>query len=721
MIKRKGAWEAKLPRKWKKLRWRNGSLKKSYEKLGKNSDVAKDKKVFWKKSFDLCETKSTGFKQRPGYVLIPATLILNTVLNIAVIGNIPLPTNLIAAVYDTFKKHKPRVYVNRTTPECDFRPSQELECDGDAKSLFSLGVTAGEFVNGQGYSVVLPEKLQTGKWNVYRSARSPLKLIRGFHEHPDIRTLHDNFVHAVNSFRDYKYLGTRIRADGTVGEYKWMTYGETCTSRSAIGSGLIYHDIPKLLSFRSKIPSVRLIVVVGGSDENLDFVPSINQPTVITYSKLYEQGYSNLKPFCPPNPEDIATICYTSGTTGTPKDNLKLVDDMAVLRPTVFASVPRLYNRIYAGVMNAVKTSGGLKEKLFNVAFNAKMQAILSGKNPSPIWDKLVFNKIKDKLGGRVRFMTSGASPLSQDIMDFLRVCFGGEVIEGYGMTETSCVISSMDVGDIMTGHVGSPNPACEIKLVDVPEMNYTSDDSPYPRGEICVRGPIVFQGYYKDEVQTKEVIDEDGWLHTGDIGLWLHGGRLKIIDRKKNIFKLAQGEYIAPEKLENVYAKCKFVSQCFIYGDSFNSCLVAVVAVDPEMLKNWAASDGIQYESLEQLCSDPRARAAVLAEMDDVGRQAELRGFEFAKAVTLVLDPFTLENGLLTPTFKARLRSRSRSHHYDTQRQGKPKWRARGKKSRESGRRRCVFEARRGDVGKTARAGEHEGNSPEVARRAGF
>ncbi|KAG0479753.1 hypothetical protein HPP92_010611 [Vanilla planifolia] len=578
---------------------------------------------------------------------------------------------------------------------------QELECDGDAKSLFSLGVTAGEFVNGQGYSVVLPEKLQTGKWNVYRSARSPLKLIRGFHEHPDIRTLHDNFV------------------------YKWMTYGETCTSRSAIGSGLIYHDIPKgacvglyfinrpewiivdhacsAFSYVS-VPlydtlgpdAVSYIVnhasiqVVGGSDENLDFVPSINQPTVITYSKLYEQ------------------------------DNLKLVDDMAVLRPTVFASVPRLYNRIYAGVMNAVKTSGGLKEKLFNVAFNAKMQAILSGKNPSPIWDKLVFNKIKDKLGGRVRFMTSGASPLSQDIMDFLRVCFGGEVIEGYGMTETSCVISSMDVGDIMTGHVGSPNPACEIKLVDVPEMNYTSDDSPYPRGEICVRGPIVFQGYYKDEVQTKEVIDEDGWLHTGDIGLWLHGGRLKIIDRKRTSLSWHKGEYIAPEKLENVYAKCKFVSQCFIYGDSFNSCLVAVVAVDPEMLKNWAASDGIQYESLEQLCSDPRARAAVLAEMDDVGRQAELRGFEFAKAVTLVLDPFTLENGLLTPTFKARLRSRSRSHHYDTQRQGKPKWRARGKKSRESGRRRCVFEARRGDVGKTARAGEHEGNSPEVARRAG-
>lgn len=220
-------------------------------------------------------------------------------------------------------------------------------------------------------------------------------------------------------------------------------------------------------------------------------------------------------------------------------------------------------------------------------------------------------------------------------------------------MTETSCVISIVNVGDHTTGHVGSPSPACEVKLVDVPEMNYTSEDQPCPRGEICVRGPIVFQGYYKDDVQTREVFDDDGWLHTGDIGLWLPGGRLKIIDRKKNIFKLAQGEYIAPEKIENVYAKCKFVAQCFIYGDSLNSCLVAVVSVDPDVLKEWAASEGIKYEDLKQLCNDRRTKAAVLADMDAVGREANLRGFEFAKNVTLVLEPFTMENDLLTPTFK--------------------------------------------------------------------
>ncbi|XP_022743477.1 long chain acyl-CoA synthetase 7, peroxisomal-like isoform X2 [Durio zibethinus] len=574
--------------------------------------------------------------------------------------------------------------------------------------------SSSHFFHGKQYSVVLPENLRSGKWNVYRSVRSPMKLLSRFDDHPEIGTLHDNFVHAVETYRDHKYLGTRIRVDGTVGEYKWMTYGEAATAREAIGSGLRYYGVEQgaciglyfinrpewlvvdhacaaysyisvplydtlgpdavkyvvnhsgiqaifcvpqtlnnLLSFIALIPSVHLIVVVGGADEHLPLLPLTSGVKLISYSKLLGQGCSNLQSFCPPKPEDFATICYTSGTTGTPKDNLKLMDDLAALRPTIFCSVPRLYNRIYAGITNAVKTSGALKERLFKAAFDSKKQAIMNGRKASPIWDRLVFNKIREKLGGRVRFMASGASPLSPDVLDFLRVCFGCLVVEGYGMTETSCIITLMDGGDNLTGHVGSPLCGCEIKLVDVPEMNYTSDDEPYPRGEICVRGPIVFQGYYKDEVQTREVVDDDGWLHTGDIGLWLPGGRLKIIDRKKNIFKLAQGEYIAPEKVENVYAKCKFILQCFIYGDSLNSSLVAIVAVEPDVMRDWAASEGIQYNDLGQLCNDPRARNAVLAEMDNVGREAQLRGFEFAKAVTLVPEPFTEENGLLTPTFK--------------------------------------------------------------------
>ncbi|EPS73036.1 hypothetical protein M569_01718, partial [Genlisea aurea] len=642
----------------------------------------------------------------------------------------------------------------------------------DFSSQLAANHTAAEFSYDQTYSVVLPEKLQTGKWNVYRSAHSPLKLVTRFSDHPDIATLHDNFVHAVNDFRDYKYLGTRVRIDGTVGEYKWMTYGEISSARTAIGSGLYQMGIKPgacigiyfinrpewmvvdhacaayslisvplydtlgpdagkfilnhagiqalfcvpstlntLLTFLSEIPSVRIIVVVGAIDEHLPSLPSTSGVTILSYSRLLNQGSKNIVPFYAPKPEDVATICYTSGTTGTPKgvvlthgnlitsvagmsrkfafnstdlyisylplahiyersyqimaiyrgaavgfyqgDNMKLMDDLATLRPTIFASVPRLYNRIYDGIMSAVRNSGTLKERLFNVAYSSKRQAVMTGRKSSALWDGLVFNKIKDKLGGRVKYLTSGASPLSPEVMEFLMVCFGCQVIEGYGMTETSCVITSIDSGDYLTGHVGSPNPACEVKLVDVPEMNYTSEDQPYPRGEICARGPTVFQGYYKDEIQTREVIDEEGWLHTGDIGLWLPGGRLRIIDRKKNIFKLAQGEYIAPEKIENVYAKCKFVAQCFIYGDSLNSCLVAIVCVDQDALREWAASQGIEGKDLEEVCRDPRTRAAVLADMDGVGKEAQLRGFEFAKAVTLVLEPFSVENDLLTPTFK--------------------------------------------------------------------
>ncbi|PHT85991.1 Long chain acyl-CoA synthetase 6, peroxisomal [Capsicum annuum] len=617
----------------------------------------------------------------------------------------------------------------------------------------------------QGFSQTLPEELKTGKWNVYRSARSPLKLVSRFADHPEIGTLHDNFVRSVEAFPDCKYLGSRVREDGKIGEYKWMTYREAGTARSAIGSalgsrvGLYFINRPEwlivdhacsaysyisvplydtlgpeaikyianhaaieaifcvpetlnhLLSFLSEIPSLHLIVVVGAVDERVPSLTPSSGVEIISYSILLSQGLSNLQPFCPPNPEAVATICYTSGTTGTPKgavlthanlianvagtsigvtlytsdiyisylplahileratqvllvyfggasgfyqgDNLKLVDDMAVLRPTLFCSVPRLYNKLYASIMNVVKTSGSLRERMFNAAYNAKKQAIFNGKNPSPIWDRLVFNKIKARLGGRVRYMVSGASPLSPHVMDFLRVCFGCQVVEGYGMTESSCVITNMDLNDISSGHVGSPNPACEIKLVDVPEMNYTSEDQPYPRGEICVRGPIVFQGYYKDDVQTREVIDKDGWLHTGDIGLWLPGGRLKIIDRKKNIFKLAQGEYVAPEKIENVYAKSKYVAQCFVHGDSLNSSLVAIVCVDPNMLKAWAVNEGIKNKDMKQLCADPRAKATILKDMNTVGKEAKLRGFELAKAITLVLEPFTIENDLLTPTFK--------------------------------------------------------------------
>nr|GEW00733.1 long chain acyl-CoA synthetase 6, peroxisomal-like [Tanacetum cinerariifolium] len=578
----------------------------------------------------------------------------------------------------------------------------------------------------QGYSVVLPEKLQTGNWNVYRSALSPLKLVSRFHDHPEIATLHDILVHAVETYGDNIYLGNRVRVDGTVGEYKWMTYREAGIARLEVGSGLLYHGIPKgssvglyfsnrpewvivdnacsaysyisvplydtlgpdatkfivnhaavqvifcvpntlkdLLSYLSEIPSVRLLVVVGANSGARLSETILSTKTIgYSYDMLYKWNHWEAKgcyiyiSYLPLAHiyERVAqfNLAYFGVGIGFYQgDNLKLMDDMVALRPTIFFSVPRVYNKLYAGITNAVKSSGGLKQRLFNTAYNAKKHAILNGKNSSAMWDTLVFNKIKGMLGGQVRFMLSAASPLSADVLDFLRVCFGCIFLEAYGMTENSCAISNIDVGDNLCGHIGSPSPACEIKLVDVPEMDYTSADKPHPRGEICVRGPTVFQGYYKDEAQTRDTIDEDGWLHTGDIGIWLPEGRLKIIDRKKNIFKLAQGEYVAAEKIENVYVNCKFVAQCFVYGDSLKSSLVAVISLDQDVFKAWVAAEGIEYKDLRQLCNDPRVKAAVLADMTQVAKKAQLRGFECVKAVTLVVEPFTMENGLLTPTFK--------------------------------------------------------------------
>jgi long-chain acyl-CoA synthetase len=164
-----------------------------------------------------------------------------------------------------------------------------------------------------------------------------------------------------------------------------------------------------------------------------------------------------------------------------------------------------------------------------------------------------------------------------------------------------------------------------------------------------------VFKGYYKAQDKTDEVVDADGWLHTGDIGLWLPGGRLKIIDRKKNIFKLAQGEYVAPEKIENIYARSKFVAQSFVYGDSLTASLVAVVVPDEEVLVPWAKKKGMAVGDvdLRKLCQDPSILKMIHESMVAVGKEAGLKGFEQVKAVHLHHELFSVENGLFTPTFK--------------------------------------------------------------------
>lgn len=228
----------------------------------------------------------------------------------------------------------------------------------------------------------------------------------------------------------------------------------------------------------------------------------------------------------------------------------------------------------------------GLKAKLAKKAIKSKLEKLEKTGDPtSTFYDKIVFKKFRAAMGGRVRFMLTGSAPISKEVLNFLKIAIGVPIFEGYGQTETTACSCLTDSEDGTAGHVGGVMPYCELKLVDVPEMDCYSTDTPYPRGEICFRGNSTFVGYFREPEKTAETLDKDGWVHTGDVGCLLSNGALKIIDRKKNIFKLSQGEYIAPEKLENAYTEIDFVKQIFVYGDSLQSVLVGIIIPDEEVV----------------------------------------------------------------------------------------------------------------------------------------
>uniref|UniRef100_A0A8D0XLW8 Long-chain-fatty-acid--CoA ligase n=1 Tax=Sus scrofa TaxID=9823 RepID=A0A8D0XLW8_PIG len=407
---------------------------------------------------------------------------------------------------------------------------------------------------------------------------------------------------------------------------------------------------------------------------------------IMSMKALEDLGRANRRKPKPPAPEDLAVICFTSGTTGNPKgamithrnvvsdcsafvkvtecvmlchgakigffqgDIRLLMDDLKALQPTIFPVVPRLLNRMFDRIFGQANTT--LKRWLLDFASKRKEAELRSGiiRNNS-LWDKLIFHKIQSSLGGKVRLMVTGAAPVSATVLTFLRAALGCQFYEGYGQTECTAGCSLTVPGDWTAGHVGAPMPCSLIKLVDVEEMNYLAAKG---EGEVCVKGPNVFQGYLKDPAKTAEALDKDGWLHTGDIGKWLPNGTLKIIDRKKHIFKLAQGEYIAPEKIENIYLRSEPVAQVFVHGESLQAFLIAIVVPDVETLGHWAQKRGF-VGSFEELCRNKDVKKAILEDMLRLGRDAGLKSFEQVRGVSLHPELFSIDNGLLTPTMKAK------------------------------------------------------------------
>jgi len=619
-------------------------------------------------------------------------------------------------------------------------------------------------------SVFLSKQLppeREGESPVYRSPLSKENLLES--NWPDVSTLYDAFQRSVKRNGYASALGWR---EGE-GPYRWLTYNDVNRFANEIGSafvnfcGLAPNGFVGLFSVNRK---EWVIVEQGCYTQSLVPVPLydtlgpdaskyiINQtemqvlvvsktnvkkvkeiikdcPTLkyviqmddglnpnefdsrpdlkfMTISELYKLGQQSPATPVPPNPSSLATICYTSGTTGDPKgvmlshramvadvsgaifhgvnvlstdvyisylplahmmerivlntmlvcgasvgffrgDILQLFDDLLELKPTLFVSVPRLFNRIYDKVLAGVAQGGSFKQFLFNKALESKNHNAKNGYLTHTIWDPLVFAKIRDRLGGRVRLMLTGSAPISSEVMDFLRSSFSCPVLEGYGQTETAAAATCSFPHVHNSGNVGVPLPSAEIKLVDVAEMGYTAKDPVGPRGEVCIRGPICCDGYYKNEEKTKELFDEHGWLHTGDIGLILPDGSLKIVDRKKNIFKLAQGEYVAPEKIENILTRIPFIAQAFVHGESLMSVLVAVFVLDFETLIPWAKQNNIQDVSHEGLCQNDAVKSLITQQIKEISAASKLHGFEIPKAFHLTAEAFTVENDLLTPTFK--------------------------------------------------------------------
>jgi long-chain acyl-CoA synthetase len=462
----------------------------------------------------------------------------------------------------------------------------------------------------------------------------------------------------------------------------------------------------KLREIRSQLPALKSII---GFDE----IPGLTNMSLAELEKRGAAGETSVstktyrEDALTVKPDDIATIIYTSGTTGEPKgvmlthDNIysnvaasmkaipfegrdiglsflplshifermaghylmfatgtsiayaESIDtvpvNLAEVRPTLVLSVPRLYEKMYARVLEAALTGGFLKKKIFFWARGVAERWAnekLAGKEPGgllakqyAIAQKLVFSKLKARTGGRLRYFVSGGAPLSPEINKFFYAA-GLEILEGYGLTETSPVIAVNTPQAFRIGTVGRPIDGVEVKIA--------------ADGEIMTRGPHVMKGYYNKPDATREAIEPDGWFHTGDIGE-LRDGFLAITDRKKDIIVTAGGKNIAPQPLENKVKTNKYVAQAVMLGDKrkFPSMLIVP---NFDQLEKWAMKRNIIWTDRAQLLRMPTIQAKMEKEV-----AKELAGaahFEVPKKIGLLEHDFTIERGELTPTQKVKRRA---------------------------------------------------------------
>jgi len=466
------------------------------------------------------------------------------------------------------------------------------------------------------------------------------------------------------------------------------------------------NQLQKVLAKKRELRSVEKVIIFDPIEDITD-----KDPIVMSLDELMKLGDSDKgadeldRRLAAIEPDDLASLIYTSGTTGDPKgvmlthknflsnveaavkvmpirdDDLalsflplshslermgghftmvyagvtiayaesldKLPQNLREVKPTLLISVPRIYEKVSARIKESVEKAGGAKKAIFDWALSVgRKVSQLKQQNrtiPLPLGlqlalaDKLVFSKLKDAVGGRIRYFISGGAPLAREIAEFFHAA-GMLILEGYGLTETSPVLTLNTPDAYRFGTVGKPVPGVEVKIAE--------------DGEILAKGSNVMKGYYKKPEATKEVFDEEGWFHTGDVGELDEDGFLRITDRKKELIVTSGGKNIAPQPIENLLKMNKFVEQVCLIGDR-RKFISAIVVPDFESLEAWAKEQGIEFLNREELVTNSKTVELFNDVVDEVN--SKLAKYETIKKFVLSPVEFTQENKMLTPTLKVR------------------------------------------------------------------
>lgn len=345
-----------------------------------------------------------------------------------------------------------------------------------------------------------------------------------------------------------------------------------------------------------------------------------------------------------------ARICYGNPRTLSDSGVYKGVGDLKNFRPTLLAGVPTVWNKIRTGILEKITAKTGffnsLKKSLFDKGYLNGVKSLYDPSKKKKIWDKLVFNKIRKKICGkiRIRAMISGGAPLSKETQEFISVIFGCNLIQGWGLTECCGAATVQDINNFKPFSVGYPIASIELKLESVPEMNYNVKNK---EGEILLRGNSVTSGYYNNENKTQEVFNDE-WFKTGDIGKINEDGSLSIIDRKKNLIKMAHGEYVAVDHLGSIYSESPYIESICVHGDGLKKSLIGIIVLKEDFIDKWKVKN---KES--EITTDPLLKSKIILSLNNIGKKYNKKKFEYIKGVILSSELWTPESGLLTAAMK--------------------------------------------------------------------